>query len=77
MEINFSETKDITVFAERKKSLDKLTVEQMVDFPTRKVVVAITSELGRIRLWEGAEYDAIGQWTDTDVVNRIQELYGA
>ena len=77
MEINFSETKDITVVAEMKKSLDKLTIEQMVDFPSRKVVVAITSELGRIRLWQGAEYDAIGQWTDTDVANRIQELYGA
>lgn len=77
MEINFSETKDITIVAEKKKSLDKLTIEQMVDFPRRKVVVAITSELGRIRLWQGAEYDAIGQWTDTDVVNRIQELYGA
>jgi hypothetical protein len=77
MEINFSETKDITIVAEKKKSLDKLTIEQMVDFPSRKLVVAITSELGRIRLWQGAEYDAIGQWTDTDVVNRIQELYGA
>lgn len=77
MEINFSETKDITIVAEKKKSLDKLTIEQMVDFPSRKVVVAITRELGRIRLWQGAEYDAIGQWTDTDVVNRIQELYGA
>jgi hypothetical protein len=77
MEINFSETKNITIVAEKKKSLDKLTIEQMVDVPSRKVVVAITTELGRIRLWQGAEYDAIGQWTDSDVVNRIQSLYGA
>ena len=77
MEITFNQPKDIVIVAERKKTLDKLTIEQVTDFPNRKLVVAETTELGRVRLWQGAEYDAIGQWTDSDVVNRIQLLYGA
>jgi hypothetical protein len=46
----------------------------MVDKPSLKEVKVITRELGSITLWEGDEYDAIAQWTDTDVINRIKEL---
>lgn len=28
-----------------------------------------------ITLWEGVEYDAIGQWTDDDVKNRLNEIF--
>jgi hypothetical protein len=27
-----------------------------------------------LTLWEGDEYDAAGQWTDNDVINRIEYL---
>lgn len=77
MKITFNETKDITIVSEKKKAIDKITIEEMIDIPSRKLIVVITQEVGRIRLWQGAEYDAIGQWTDTDVENRIKEIYGA
>lgn len=41
----------------------------------KKVIAATNGPLGSITLWEGAAYDAIGQWTDDDVKNRILELY--
>jgi hypothetical protein len=28
-----------------------------------------------VDLWEGADYDTIGQWTDTDVTNKLLSLY--
>lgn len=28
-----------------------------------------------LTLWEGDTYDTIGQWTDTDVDNRITEIF--
>ena len=35
--------------------------EQKYDFP-------------ELLLWDGDEYDAVGQWTDEDVTNRIEYL---
>lgn len=26
-------------------------------------------------LWEGIEYDAIGQWTDKDIENKLSEIF--
>ena len=58
---------------------DKIEIESVVDQYTEKRVIAyIKVALGRtvlIILWEGAAYDAIGQWTDADVIARIQEIY--
>lgn len=55
--------------------LSNVNVIRVTDFPERKVVEAHVKEIGVIVLWKGAEYDAIGQWTDTDVINRIIQLY--
>lgn len=77
MEIQFSSPKDIVIVQERKKSIDKVTVLEISDFPSRKHVMVKTKELGLITLWKDAEYDAIGQWTDTDVQNKINELYNS
>jgi hypothetical protein len=52
----------------------KIEVRNITDDSVGKKVVATTS-LGKVVLWEGAAYDAIGQWTDTDVHNRLVELY--
>lgn len=73
MEINFNPT-DVVVVTEQTKTLSQITILQMVDMPSSKEVRVMTRELGPITLWSGAEYDAIGQWTDTDVENRIKEL---
>lgn len=75
MEITFDPPKDLVVVKQQVKNIDKITIASMYDFPERKIVQANTREIGVIVLWEGAEYDAIGQWTDTDVINRINELY--
>lgn len=55
-------------------TLSVLTVTRMVDLPSEKKVFVNTREIGELLLWEGAEYDAIGQWTNLDVETRIVEL---
>jgi hypothetical protein len=76
MEIQLPHTTDIVVVTERKVSVDKLTINELVDLPSKKMVVAKTAQVGQVVLWKDADYDAIGQWTDTDVANRLLELYG-
>lgn len=57
--------------------IDKIEIFEMIDNPVKKLVTAICrNHPTRIIVWKDAEYDAIGQWTDTDVVNRILEIYG-
>ena len=75
MEIQLSQPKDVVVIKERKTTIDKVTVMELLDNPDKKQVIAKTKELGVVILWKDADYDAIGQWTDTDVINKINELY--
>lgn len=77
MEINITNPKEVVVVPEQKKTINKITIQRMVDLPVRKKVLVITEELGQIVLWEDAQYDSIGQWTDAQVIERIQELYSA
>mgnify|MGYP001256689758 FL=1 len=77
MEIQLSNPKDVVIVKEQKKTIEKVTVLEIVDLPSRKQVIAKTQELGSVILWKDAEYDAIGQWTDTDVVNKLNELYNS
>ena len=77
MEIQFSTPKDIVVVKERKTTIEKITVLELADLPSKKQVTAKTIELGIIVLWKDAEYDAIGQWTDADVINKLNELYNS
>lgn len=68
MEVTFNNPKN--------PQITSLTVKRLVDKPEKKTVVAVVKEQkGKISLWEGAAYDAIGQWTDSDVVARLNELY--
>jgi hypothetical protein len=76
MEIQFNKATDVVVVTEKKISIDKLTIVELVDVSSRKIVVAKTKEVGTIVLWKDADYDAIGQWTDSDVIARIEQLYG-
>ena len=40
------------------------------------MVRAFVEELDEpVVLWEGAAYDAVGQWTDANVEARLTELY--
>jgi hypothetical protein len=75
MEIVFDSPKEIVAVPQTTKTLSSITIQRMIDFPQRKTVYIETLEIGRVVLWEGDAYDAIGQWTDTDVENRIKEIY--
>jgi hypothetical protein len=75
MKVDFTTTKSIVVIQERKKNVDSITVLSVIDFLDQKIVRADTVEAGIIILWRDADYDAIGQWTDQDVITRIQEIY--
>jgi hypothetical protein len=77
MEIQLSNPKDVVIVKEQKKTIEKVTVLEIVDLPSRKQVIAKTQELGSVMLWKDAEYDTVGQWTDTDVVNKLNELYNS
>lgn len=58
-----------------KKTLSNITIEYVRDYPEKKIISAYTEQLGNIILWSGADYDLIGQWTDTDVINRIKTIF--
>lgn len=75
MKITLNQPKEVTVVPERKQLINEIEIIQMIDIPTQKIVRVITNTLGQITLWEGAAYDAAGQWTDQDVINRIKEIY--
>lgn len=75
MEVIITPPKDVIVIQERTRTISQVTIIELIDNPTKKTVVAKTSEVGSLTLWQNAEYDAIGQWTDADVQTRIRELY--
>ena len=76
MKIELNKAKKIVTQQEKSKEVSTLTVIRMVDLPKKKVVRAFVEEIdGPIVLWEGAAYDAIGQWTDAHVEARLTELY--
>jgi len=56
------------------KTIDKLIVMKVMDDLSMKRAVALIHNYKALVLWEGSTYDAAGQWTDTDVINRVKEL---
>lgn len=76
MKIEFNQPKEIVIVEEVKRTTNEINIISYIDYPERKIVKVVTSELGEIILWEGEAYDIIGQWTDTDVINKLRELYG-
>lgn len=76
LEVQFNEEKSIVIIKERVIKVDKIIIKEMIDIPSDKIVYVNTEGLpGRIVLWQDDQYDAIGQWTNQDVINRINELY--
>lgn len=55
--------------------LNNISIDHYIDSPSYKTVTAYTKQVGAILLWEGDAYDAIGQWTDSDVEARLLELF--
>ncbi len=76
MQINLQNPKKVVLQEEKSKTVNTLTVVRVVDLPKKKLVRCFVEELEQpIVLWEGAAYDAAGQWTDADVEARLSELY--
>jgi hypothetical protein len=78
MSITLNSPKKIVLQEEKSKTVSTLTVNRVVDLPKQKIVRCFIEELDdAIVLWEGAAYDAAGQWTDADVEARLTELYNS
>jgi hypothetical protein len=76
MQINLQNPKKVVLQEEKSKTISTITIERIVDLPKKKMVRCFIEELGEpVVLWEGAAYDAAGQWTDADVQARLTELY--
>jgi hypothetical protein len=76
MEITLSQPYEFVLVERRTKTITSLNVRSLMDKPLEKKVLADIEGLSRdIVLWEGASYDAIGQWTDSDVSARLNELF--
>jgi hypothetical protein len=78
MEINLNSPYEVVLMERRTKTIEKITVRSIIDFPSEKRVVAQIRDLGEpVVLWSGAAYDAIGQWTDADVETKLNELFNS
>ena len=74
-QVDLGGEKTIAKFPAREIKDSKIIISHIVDDYSRKKIIAHTrSFLGTVVLWEGEEYDSVGQWTDLDVKNRIIEI---
>lgn len=75
MNVDLGSEKTITAQPVITVTTKTVTVVRMVDFPLEKQVIVFLKEVpGKpILLWEGADYDSIGQWTNDDVIARLSE----
>jgi len=74
--IEFNQEREIFKVPERSVMGTKIIITEMIDKPKEKKVLAYTEGLpGYIILWEGSDYDAIGDWTNQNVIDRVNQLY--
>jgi len=59
---------------EVKIELTNIEIQRIIDNPNEKFVRAFINGISDIILWEGNEYDAIGNWTQEQAEARIIEL---
>lgn len=74
MTITFQTPKTIVVSAAVERIIASVTIDMVIDCPKDRVVRVALVEGGKVDLWTGADYTAIGQWTDSDVVSRLTEI---
>ena len=76
MEIQLTTPAEVIAQPQILKTISSITIHSIMDMSSfEKTVTAYTSEFGSVVLWKGDAYDAIGQWTDSDVTARIKEIY--
>ena len=66
-------TKDVTLLSG--KTTKELKIINKTDDNFNQKVTAQIWGLGAVVLWEGETYTAIGQWTDADIKERLEQLY--
>lgn len=78
MPISLNNPLTVIIQPEKTKTVSSLTISRVVDIPSQKIVRCFIEELEQpVVLWEGDAYDSIGQWTDSDVNTRLNELYNS
>ena len=74
--IEFPEQREVFKVPERSVKSNCIIITEMIDKPKEKKVIAYTEGLpGYVILWEGSDYDAIGDWTNQNVIDRINEIF--
>ena len=78
MEITLDLEKEIVVVKQQTVLSNKVTRGAVIDDEGRKIVVVFysvgKSPVSKLVLWEGKDYDTIGNWTFAQVDARIKEL---
>jgi hypothetical protein len=76
MEIQLTAPTEVVAQRQVMKTISSITIHSIIDISSfEKTVTAHTAEFGPVLLWGGDSYDAIGQWTDSDVQARLFELF--
>lgn len=77
--ITLTTPKTVIITPQVTKTISTLTIQRVVDNPVQKIVRAFVSEIPQpITLWDSTttpSYDAIGQWTDSQVIAALTALY--
>lgn len=75
LKVEFEQNKILRVFPTKIHSAKELEVAYIIDnYADKKVVAHTKSILKDVVLWEKEAYDAIGQWTDEDVKQRLLQI---
>lgn len=74
MIVTFDSPIKVIQVPEKSATLASVTVTSMTDQPGARKVYAQLAEGQNLLLWSDAAYDAIGQWTDSDVEARVKEI---
>lgn len=75
--IQFNEPKVVKTVPQQNFTADKITITEMTDDPVnKKVTIRTDGQPFFLTLWEGAEYDLIGDWTNQDVIDRVNQIVG-
>ena len=52
----------------------KISIAKIIDNPATKTVAVMTAKNRLFVLWAGDAYDAIGNWTNEQITERVKEL---
>ena len=58
----------------RNNEISKLVIVRVIDEPGNKIARAIIHGYKTVILWKGDDYTNAGQWTDTDVINKVKDI---